>query len=300
MDVKKSFWIFMISLTASLSCEDKVSIDLEEAPPIIVIDAWINNQDVEQKIVITQSQPYFDSNLPTGVAGATVRVINETNQAALFTASINAGEYTWSPIIDPTFFSVIGERYLLEISFDDGRRYTAKSQINRVPKIDLIKFTFKEKEAFQDEGYEGEFLATDLKGAGDTYWIKAYKNGQFLNKPFELNTAYDAGFSEGGNVDGVVFIQPIQSGVHELDDDLSLVPYQLGDSLSVEIHSITNEAYDFLEQVKIQTQRDGGFDELFAEPFQNVVTNIVSNDSEEQIAGFFCVSAINSKGKKLE
>ena len=116
-----------------------------------------------------------------------------------------------------------------------GARYNAQSQINRVPEVEEIKFTFREEEAFQDEGYDAEFLATDFEGSNDTYWIKAYKNGQFLNKPFELNIAYDAGFSAGGNVDGVVFIQPIQSGVHELDDNLSVVPYQLGDSLYVEI-----------------------------------------------------------------
>ena len=49
------------------------------------------------------------------------------------------------------------------------------------------------------------FFARDPFGAGDTYWIKTYKNGSFLNKPQELNIAYDAAFDGGSASDGIVF-----------------------------------------------------------------------------------------------
>lgn len=292
--------LLFILLFGFFGCEEVVDIDLRDAPPIVVVDAWITDQSDVQQIVVSQTQPYFDNNEPSGVEDATVRVLNSSSEAINFSPTQKIGTYTWNPAADPSFFAVIGERYTLSITLTDGTQYTAQSQINRVPEVEEIKFTFKEEEAFQEEGYEGEFLATDYEGAGDTYWIKAYKNGQFLNKPFELNTAFDAGFSAGGNVDGVVFIQPIQSGVQELDEDLATVPYQLGDSLYVEILSITNEAFDFLEQVKIQTQRDGGFAEIFAEPFQNVTTNILSSNNEDQVVGFFNVSSVSGRGMKLE
>jgi hypothetical protein len=282
------------------SCEEVIDIDLKDAPAIVVVDAWITDQPGLQKIIISETKPYFDNNTPTGIAGASVRVFNSANEVIDFTASSQAGTYDWDPATNTDFFATIGERYSLNVTLVDGRVYTAVSQINRVPEVEEIKFTFFEEDAFQDEGYEGEFLATDLEGSGDTYWIKAYKNGQFLNKPFELNTAFDAGFSAGGNVDGVVFIQPIQSGVQELDEELATVLYQPGDSLYVEILSITNEAFYFLEQVKIQTQRDGGFGEIFAAPFENVTTNINSDSTEEQVAGFFNVSSVSGKGMKLE
>jgi len=289
-----------ILLLGFFSCEEVVDIDLKDAPAIVVVDAWITDQSEVQQIVLSQTQPYFNNNEPVGLGGASVQILNSSSEVITFTASAKVGTYSWDPTTDPSFFATIGERYTLSITLADGTQYSAQSQINRVPEVEEIKFTFQEEEAFQQEGYEGEFLATDFEGSGDTYWIKAYKNGQFLNKPFELNTAYDAGFSAGGNVDGVVFIQPIQGGVQELDEDLATVPYQLGDSLYVEILSITNEAFDFLEQVKIQTQRDGGFAEIFAEPFQNVTTNISSANSEDQVAGFFNVSSVSGKGMKLE
>jgi hypothetical protein len=289
-----------LSLLGCFGCEEVIDINLKEAPSVLVVDAWITDQPVVQQIVVSQTQPYFENSAPTGIGGATVTLLNSSNGAIEFTESEKTGTYTWDPISDPGFFAVMGERYSLNITLADGTQYTAQSQINRVPEVEEIKFTFQEEEAFQEEGYEGEFLATDFVGVGDTYWIKAYKNGQYLNKPFELNTAFDAGVSAGGNVDGLVFIQPIQSGVQELDEELSTVLYEVGDSLYVEILSITNEAFYFLEQVKIQTQRDGGFAEIFAEPFQNVTTNISSANSAEQVAGFFNVSAVKGKGMKLE
>ena len=62
---------------------------------------------------------------------------------------------------------------------------------------------------------------TDLPGLGNTYWIKATKNGTLLNKPRELNLAYDAAFAKGSNFDGYTFIQPIRNGINpnEVDDD---------------------------------------------------------------------------------
>ena len=296
MNTTIKFWIGLVSIITFLSCEDKISIDLNDAPPIIVIDAWLDDQKKEQKIKISQSQPYFDNSIPAGVSGATVQVFNSKKEAIVFAATEVAGEYTWNSNRNPEFFATILEEYFLEITLGNENRYTAKSQIKRVPKIDAIKFTIVTiagGKSSQDTRYTAEFLATDFVGKDDTYWIKAYKNGKWLNKPFELNIAYDAGF---GNVDGGVFIQPIQNGVHEFDKDLLPILYQLKDSLYVEILSITNEAYTFLEQVRIQTQRNGGFDEIFAEPFYNVPTNIVSNDLEEKVAGFFSVSSVNGKG----
>ncbi|MEQ8242794.1 DUF4249 family protein, partial [Fulvivirga sp.] len=195
-----------------------------------------------------------------------------------------------------------GTTYDLEVRLN-GITYHAASSLNRVPEVDSIKFTFKEEQSvFQPEGYYAEFVATDFKGSGDTYWIKAFKNGSLLNNPFDLNIAYDAGFNAGGNIDGFVFIQPIQDGVTPLNDELDAIdPYVLGDSLYVEIHSITNEAFYFLQEVQIQTQRDGGFDEVFAEPFQNVGTNITaqSTNGEAKVVGFFNVSSVSGRGMKL-
>jgi len=58
-----------------------------------------------------------------------------------------------------------------------------------------------------------------------------------------------------------------------------------------------------LNEVAIQTNRPGGFAELFAQPLANVSSNIlVADESSEttKAIGFFNVSAVSSEGRKLD
>jgi hypothetical protein len=124
-----------------------------------------------------------------------------------------------------------------------------------------------------------------------------------LSKPSEINIAYDAGFSPGGSFDGITFIPPIRDiNPTDLDeDDQPLAPYEIGDSVYVEIHSITYQSFTFLSQVITQTDRPGGFGELFSTPLANVSTNITTvNSGPLKAVGFFTVSAVEGLGKKLE
>ena len=78
-------------------------------------------------------------------------------------------------------------------------------------------------------------------------------------------------------------------------------PYVVGDSLYVEIHSINPLAFDFLYGVYFQITRSGGFQELFAMPLTNSSTNLKSRDKNSitNVAGFFNVAAVSSRGRKL-
>ncbi len=283
-----------------LGCEEEVQLNLKDAPPVLVVDAWINDKPEDQVIRLTKTQPYFESSLPDGVTGARIQVTDDLGNVYTFEES-GAGTYTWP--YQGTVLGTVGREYTLQIDAE-GQVYRAESAMRRVPEVDSVVFTYREDEdAFREKGYYAEFVATDFTGPGDAYWIKAYKNDTLLLRPFEINIAIDAGFSTGGTIDGVVFIQPIQDGVNPLNDDLdAVIPYEFGDSLYVEIHSLTIPAFDFLDQLAIQTQRDGGFDEIFAEPLENLPTNIrrTDGDSTEPVVGFFSVSAVKGNGKRLE
>lgn len=293
--------IFLIFLSCwILSCEEEVELTLEDAPAVLVFDAWVNDKPEDQVIHLSLSQPYFEDGLPQGVSGATIELTDDLGNAYSFTES-STGTYIWD--YEGTPIGTVGREFTMSVEID-GNEYTAQSRMNRVPEVDSVVFTYREDDdAFREKGYYGEFYATDIVGPGDAYWIRSYKNGIPLLRPFEINIAVDAGFSTGGNIDGVVFIQPIQDAVNPLNDDLDkIIPYVPGDSLYVEIHSISLDAFDFLDQMAIQTQRDGGFDEIFAEPLENLPTNIqrTSDDADEIIVGFFSTSAVRTNGKKLD
>ncbi|MEQ6122086.1 DUF4249 domain-containing protein [Reichenbachiella sp. MALMAid0571] len=300
--MKKLFIFSIISLTALfISCDDKIDIDLPDSDAVIVVDAWLNNLPENQKIILTWSQNYFDSNEPTGITDAQVTV---TDGADTFDfVHTDNGTYIWTPP-DGEVFGTIGSEYTLAVNIN-GEEFTSVTQMNQVPTVDSVTFKFEPEDTFFPDSYLGEFWSRDIEGEGNTYWIKSYKNGELLSKPSEMNIAYDAGFNKGGGLDNLIFIPPIRNAVNPFDEDANdefVSPYKDGDALKVEIHSISEDAFNFLTNVRVQTDRPGGFGELFAQPLSNVPTNIVSsNPNATKVAqGFFNVAAIESNSATLD
>ncbi len=287
---------------ALTSCEDVIHPQLESAPPILVVDAWINNRPETQVVILTRSQAYFDNTLPPGVKGANVTITDDHgNSFSFIEDDKKAGYYNWKP--GSAVFGKVGYKYKLNVVVN-GETFVSETSMGRVPPVDSISFDKTKRTASKDSIVRAEFWATDPVGAGDAYFIRSYKNGVLLDKPSEINIAYDAGFSAGGQTDGVMFITPIRRGINSRDEDdkgTLLSPITKGDSMNVQIHSISVAAFTYLNQVSIQTNRPGGFQELFARPLANVSTNITNTKADgSQVLGFFNVAAVTSAGKRYK
>jgi hypothetical protein len=320
MIMKNSTYIllFFVSVLSLFSCETKIDPALEQVEPVLVVDAWLTNKPGNQTIILTQTQNYFDSSTPPPVTGATVSVTDNNNKVFSFVENTaKPGYYIWKPVSNETI-GVVGSSYKLSI-LTNGETYSAESRMGPTTPIDSITFKKNEPTQQNPDFYRGQFYAKDVIGKGDTYWIRTYKNGVLLNKPSDINIAYDAGFDAGGSFfsrigktkDGkrdsiilVDFIPPIRGRINPNDTDANdnaLSPYVPGDSVYVEIHSITVAAFEYLNQVSQQTNRPGGFSELFARPIDNVSTNIVNvNSKEKKAVGFFNVAAVSGKGQKFK
>lgn len=284
-------------------CEKEIQPSLPTDDPVLVVEAWLTNRFEKQTIQLTQTQPYFSNQLPVGITRATVKVTNDYGQVFDFVSDgTKNGNYVWVPSV-PGEIGGIGSIYTLTVVVN-GETFTAVTKMNRVPPIDSVTFKVQQDFQFPDGSAIAEFWATDLPGKGDTYWIRSYKNGELLSKPSEINLAYDAGFSAGGDFDNTTFISPIRRAINPVDQDANkkmLPPFVSGDSVYVEIQSITLAAFDHMTQVKIQTDRPGGFGELFATPLANVSSNIKNTDaSGSKVVGFFNVAAVSGAGKKLK
>ncbi len=279
--------LFSIFFTA---CEDVVDLDLEEGPVEMVVDAWINTDTVPQVIKLRTTAPYFSNQFVPVVSGAEITVTDEDGRSFEFIESNNSGDYIWTP--EPgERFGEIGKNYALSISLD-GKTYSAASRLSPTVPVDSITYEFREESLGEPEGFYAQFFGRDQPGLGDTYWIKAYKNGLFLNKPQEINIAYDAGPSAGAEVDGLIFITPIREAINPIVDEDDAPPFVLGDNIRVEIYSLSPEAFTYLERARIQlTLGDAA---LFAEPPANVPTNIFSSEATENPQGFFVVSDVSS------
>ena len=301
---KISVALLVVSIVLA-SCEDVINPDLQNADAELVVEAWLTNKQGDQVINLMRTQTYFDNSLPPVVSGAVVTVQDSEGEEMNFIEDVNRkGSYRWSPSLPGGTFGVVGRGYKLSVTVG-GETFESVSQMGRVPVVDSISFKFEESNAFYPKNsYTGEFWARDIPGSGDTYWIRTYKNDTLLNKPAEISLAFDAGFSQGGNFDGIAFIPPIRSSINPNDEDAKgnvLSPYVPGDSVYVEIHSITIETFSYLNEVAIQTNRPGGFAELFSSPLSNVSTNVFNaNPKGSKVVGFFNVAAVSGLGKRLK
>jgi len=293
-------FVILFSTLLFYSCDEVINPELEEASPVLVIDAWLNNAPGTQQILITRSQPYFESVLPPGVSGATVRVSDENGKIYTFSES-KPGVYVWVPVGNEVFGKV-GLKYDLTVQVGT-ETFVSEARMGRVPVIDSITFFLVEGGQFADDQYQAEFWATDPIEPNDAYWIKTFKNSEQLLKPNEIVTAYDAGFSKGANFSGITFIAPLRTSINPFDEDDAgniKSPYVVGDSVYVQIQAITEAGFNFLNEVRIQTDRPGGFSELFATPLANVATNISNvNTNGSKVLGFFNVGAVSGLGRKF-
>ena len=300
--------IFIAVMIASVilsSCEDVIHPELQKAEPVLVVEAWLNNKPGDQVINLMKTQSYFDNTTPPGVSGAIVTVQDSEGEVMTFTEDVNQkGSYRWSPSVAGGSFGTIGRDYKLTVVVG-GETFVSVSSMGRVPVIDSITFKFEEKSSFYPKNsYTAEFWARDPQGTGDTYWIRTTKNDTLLNKPQEISLAFDAGFSQGGSFDGITFIPPIRTSINPNNTDSNkkpLSPYSPGDSVYVEIQSISIATFNYLNEVAIQTNRPGGFGQLFSAPPSNVSTNVFnSNEKGSKVVGFFNTAAVSGLGKRLK
>ena len=283
-----------------ISCEDIITPELPTNDPILVVDAWLNNLNEQQKIILSSTQDYLDSTSSPSVSGAIVQVSDDQGNVFDFIESV-PGEYVWQPTILKNNLGDVGSSYTLNIQYD-GKEIIAQSTMNRTSTIDSVNFV---RGQFPEGSYYAEFWSREEAGIGDAYWIKSYVNGIYQNGLDDIITCIDAGASsEGAVIDGIPFIPPIRRGItrFETDDDGDFIsPFNEGDSLYVEIHSVTYEAFDFLNKTSIQINRPGGFGELFAVSLSNVPTNLqVVNDNRFPVVGFFNISAVHGMGNTLD
>jgi hypothetical protein len=280
----------ILSLGAILtlgSCEDVITLDIQNGVEQLVVDGWLTTKYEDQVIKLTYSQPYFDNSDPRGVIGADVIVFESDSTAHVFKDLKGNGLYVLSK--NETGFLKLNGQYTLYIKHEKNQ-FSAISKLTRVPSIDSISyeyfdFPFARQDSSETTGYFAEFYAKDPIGEGDRYWIKTRKNGKLLNKPSQISVAYDAGFSPGSKSDGLLFIQPIRQSINDGF-------YQDKDSIYVELWSISPDAFYYLLQVR-QESGNGG---IFATPPANIPTNIfnINSSSQKKALGFFCVSGVST------
>ncbi|MGB3801714.1 MAG: DUF4249 domain-containing protein [Lewinella sp.] len=278
-------------------CEDPVVLETDFEEPQLVVDAWLTNRAEPQTIRLTESQDYYDNRLPTPVEEAQVIVCRTTPDTTCF-AFLHQGEgnYTWEPAPGDSLGPVDTELVLgLE---HDGLRYASQTSIRRVPAIDSIAVGLEEEQIGLEEGLYAQLYARDFVGVGDAYLIRTTINDTLLNRPRELSLVYDATFDAGSGTDGIVFIAPIRFSINKTDEDGAPEAMEPGDRISVDLWSLSPEAFFFLSIARDQIQN--GDNGIFQIPIANAPGNVFAIDGEETVLGVFNVAAVSQSTKVVE
>lgn len=248
-------------------CEEVVDVDLNNAPPKLVIEAAINwrkgTSGAQQTIKLTTTTGYFEGEIPV-VSGAVVYVKNSANQQFNFTEVPNSGRYVcnnFRPVIDGTYTLTV---------ISNGNTYTASETLKAVTPITHVE----QNNSGSIAGILVRAFYKDPAGA-DNYYLYQYT---YPNKA--ISTYY---------VDKDEFYQGNEFFSVSDDEDL-----KAGDEIEVTHYGISKQYYSYMNiLVSIAGSNIGG---PFQTPPATVRGNVINTtDKNNYPLGYFSLSEIVSK-----
>lgn len=258
MNAWKYLTLLVMAAACLPACEIETDVKLRDAEQRIVIESWINDQDEPRIVRITRSTPFTGDPNPEYVSNALVVLSDAAGQQDTL-PEIRPGYYETS-----TFSTQQEMDYTMTV-VAEGKTYTASNRIRRINPILQTGYFYSDTIVF-GVGYYVGIVAPEPPGVGDYYQFRIWRNDSLFNSPFDIIITNDQ------FVDGQVspFMFPY--------------PHELGDTVVVEIRSLTNLSYDFYLTLQQQTAGGGG---PFGSPPENVVTNWDNN-----ALGFFGTAAV--------
>jgi hypothetical protein len=257
-----------------ISCEKVIQVDLNTAPPKLVIDAsidWIKNTPGnQQKIKLSTSTSYYNADFPT-VSGAIVNITNSAGTIFSFVENPGTGEY-----ICNNFAPIIGETYTLNINLN-GEIYTATDQLIAAPNI------------------ENNFLQNNEGGmGGDEIEITYY----YRDNPSETNY-----YIFSNKNPHVAF--PEYQVENDINNNGGLVPVYYsnkdlkpGDIVNIKLYGISKRYYDYFRKILNASGADTG-------PIATTPTSAYGNISNQTHSantpfGYFRLSEVDIKDYTIQ
>ena len=279
-----------------VSCTKVITVDVPSSgTKLVVVDAFISNSSDTQKVRLTTTADYFSNTATPPLLGATITLNDLTNAITYTFTPDGKGNYYYVPLANDSM-AQITHKYQLNISAN-GNTYMALSTLNQTTVVDTIAFRstgrdfsnqYPNDTTTPKRRFYPAFIAKDIAGADNYYWVKVYNNGIFYNQPKQMDFFQDAGYQ---GTDGDIFLPPVCFFQLTSDDN----PIHRYDVCTIKILSINKDTYSFLNQ--LQTQLTNSQSGLFAVTPQNVKTNIQQTVGTQKAIGWFNMGAISAKSQ---
>ena len=180
----KTYIITILGLVSllSFSCQEVITIDLEEGPQRLVIEGRIE-KDKEtpsgyQAIRLSTTADYFINDVIPPASGAEVSIKDGQGNIYVLTESASEkGLYETNQLN-----AVIGEVYTITILYK-GETYQGQETMLPVTAIDSIYQLFREENTFDEEGIRIGIDFSDPSEQVNYYYWEQYRNGRSLIQP---------------------------------------------------------------------------------------------------------------------
>lgn len=266
--------------TALIACEEPVVLDLEQAPPRVVIEGQVTNKAGYQFVKITKTTDFYQSGKTPRITNAVVTVKDDMGTTFNFVHNPHGhADSTGIYVPQVPFTGQIGRTYTLSVEAE-GEVFTAQDQMLSVTSIDSLKQQISESQEEEPdiEGkiYELLLFSREPQDQDNFYLFKFYRNDSLT---FFNDT--DIYFTDDE------FLAESINGVP------SPVYYGLDDIGRVEMYSLSRVGYVYYSDLWSLLNNDGGgmFGPIPASPRTNISNGAL---------GFFQVSAIDSKELKVQ
>ena len=255
-------------------CEKVVNVDIETAPPRLVVDAsidWLKNTaGNQQKIVLSTTTGYYSPEFP-GVSGAEITVTNASNTVFKFVETPGTGQYICS-----NFLPVIGQTYNLKIVLN-GETYTASETFTAVPKI----------EDHIDQNNQGGEAGDEVE---ITFYYKddADQANAYLNSVSQPHTAFPELEVEDDE----------HSNGNLMQESYSHEKFKAGDQVDIKLYGISKSYYNYMFKLILASGNDGN---PFPTTPSAVRGNIINQTNSNNYAfGYFRLTEMDAKSYTIK
>ena len=266
--------IFPVLIFAALSsCTERIDLPLDESSFRLVVEGEVTTDTAAHSVYLTKSTSYYYNQVPPVVTGASVNITDGENVYELLEEE--PGIYRTSS----DFHGVEGLTYTLNIKLSSPlggfTEYTASSVIASLVTLDSVTLQYFPE--YGDMGlWEVKCSLLDSPLA-DFYRFELYRNKHLITHKLSKWQVTDDTFFNGLYASGILVDYLDQSS-----DNEKLVS---GDTLTVELNSISREYYSFIQDAQSELR---GSNPLFSGPGANVKGNI-SNGA----IGFFAAYPVS-------
>jgi hypothetical protein len=249
---------FFAAIGLFFSCEREIDIQLNDAEPRIVIEGWITDMPGPYDFRVSRSAPYLGDGSDELVSGARLIVRDDMGNVDSL-IEVKPGWYQTTHIQGQTMHTYVVEALV------DGTTYRATNYMPRINDILATGFSYNDTMAF-GAGYYVGLLAQEPSGVGDFYQFRFWRNDSLFHGLSDLLVTDDV------LVDG------------QLSPFLFPYPNEIGDTIVVEVRSLSASSYDFYVTLFQQGSGSGG-------PFASAPDNLLTNFDNGAVGWFGAAGA---------